>query len=687
MENNEVTIKQILDNEDDAINWLNSIKDTNFNNSLEILYKYAQKCLEDLDQKSLEEEISVEKKGKIITAVKGHFNKQRDFKKKCIIRTSDNKGLSNVEKFRLNLFTEEEIKWIQELNDEEIEKLSSEEPNESSKEMLYKIRKANRFYNMQLKLAHTARIVKVADEVLKQFEGKINPDLKEIILTSAMLHDIGRFYQAKEFDDFNDRNLVVDEEKKLNGHAKAGYYYSIMDSFRLNYLDDPLDNELLTKTAAAFVVSYHGDANIKLEEANIGITEENLIEDFDEEDLKKLFTKIYENAEEIDPSYSNITQQEFIKKFIDEMILEKGIDTFASLDIEESGREEIARKIAVELEKNNQKSNTTENTEVSDEAIEKLHNALKIGTDIDFDLEDIRKVLTSIKNYDVAESIYEMFKEEKVSDGENKIMQTLFAFPIDIVTDADKIDILNQLATGVYPLNGTYNPNEYTLYNFVKDGKKEECGKFGKDKAFDKYFSNTEKNEIITLKSDKENFYKYNGLDIKHNISPVRTTLWLMNQFIFTNMRNKTSIDIIRDNRFIERTYEQFSEEPNMQKILKPYMAYTLFFLDNVSEKGNNILSGKVMQGFCEELYSEYQENEQLRTQYEALFDGNLLENREQFFEEKTKKTMSLGNTPTSKDIAKVSIENGITSNQIGVAGLLVEEPVKENGNNPRGDA
>ena len=636
----EVSIEEIFTSDSEAIKWLNSIKNPNFQNILNILNKYAEECLKKLSKKDLSEGLDYKDKKKIIGYVRKYLSKQKEFKEKCLIKSTDDGEKEEQEEFKLELFTEEEIKWIQNLTDEDIEKLLSEtiEKNQNEENIISKIRKANRFYNMQLKLSHTARIVRVAEEALKQFEGNLNTDLKEIVLISALLHDIGRFYQSQEYDDFNDNRLVIDEERGIKGHSKAGYYYSMMDLFRMNFWGDMADKDLLIRTIAGFVISYHGEPNSKLEKDGVQVNQDALNEiissDFLNEEGKEIETlnalikKAYSNAEFIQFDESFEKQKEFIKKFMFQMMLEKGAEAFESLSFDEEHIDKIAANLFEELEKNfvkrlNIAFSTPKDTEQQDENIKELSQYLSEviskRTDMQFELGNIQEVLTNMANYDVAKSIYAMFKEGATEE-EQRMLGALFAFPTTIVTDADKVDILNQLASGTYPIN--YNPSTYRAFdendNFIEIEKEE---------AFKHFFSGNYEREVVLLKGDKENFYKYDGLVKTDNISPLRSALWLINQFIFTNMKNKGSLVLIKDNKFIENIYKQFSEDETVKEILKPYMAYTLHFLDYIAEKENNSYTPDTMQQFCEEAHGIYIENDKLREEYERMLEDNLKEN------------------------------------------------------------
>ena len=85
-----------------------------------------------------------------------------------------------------------------------------------------KIRKANRFYNMQLKLAHTARIVKVADEILKNANNVIKyPKEKDEI--DLELETFGAELNDKAKVDEN--GLITLPVPNLNGYDFKGWFY------------------------------------------------------------------------------------------------------------------------------------------------------------------------------------------------------------------------------------------------------------------------------------------------------------------------------------------------------------------------------------------------------------------------------------------------------------------------------
>ena len=92
-------------------------------------------------------------------------------------------------------------------------KLNKEELNISEK---WAIAKIVRYYNMRLKLSHSARITYIA---LSNLECAIPSDtndnmllLKKAVVLSSLLHDIGRFYQAIHYNTLYDNTMKNAEE-------------------------------------------------------------------------------------------------------------------------------------------------------------------------------------------------------------------------------------------------------------------------------------------------------------------------------------------------------------------------------------------------------------------------------------------------------------------------------------------
>ncbi|MBP5678393.1 MAG: NUDIX hydrolase [Bacilli bacterium] len=98
------------------------------------------------------------------------------------------------------------------ISKEMLSSLILEKSNDSEKEWM--VAKVVRFYNMHLKLGHSARITYIAEKELEHVPESHNSDLlKRTVLLSALLHDVGRFYQAAHYNDLSDARMKKNEKK------------------------------------------------------------------------------------------------------------------------------------------------------------------------------------------------------------------------------------------------------------------------------------------------------------------------------------------------------------------------------------------------------------------------------------------------------------------------------------------
>ena len=102
----------------------------------------------------------------------------------------------------------------------------------------------------------------------------------------------------------------------------------------------------------------------------------------------------------------------------------------------------------------------------------------------------------------------------------------------------------------------------------------------------------------------------------------VRALLWTINQFIFTNTRTKSALEIIKENNFLERTYQNYSE--GIKEVLKPYMQYALYYIDEMIKYDSEIFNAKIMEEQCEKIYMKYQGlSKEEKQQYAERLDRN----------------------------------------------------------------
>ena len=94
---------------------------------------------------------------------------------------------------------------------------------------------------IDIKLNHTMRVVKDVTRISEKME--LNVDFEKVLKVSALLHDIGRFPQAINSNDFNDKKCNI-----FNGMSHAEYGYQML------YINKDFD-KLLIPEKYRFVIS------------------------------------------------------------------------------------------------------------------------------------------------------------------------------------------------------------------------------------------------------------------------------------------------------------------------------------------------------------------------------------------------------------------------------------------------
>ena len=332
------------------------------------------------------------------------------------------------------------------------------------------IAKTVRLYNMHLKLGHSARITYVAESGLENIEVDNKDILDRTVLLSALLHDVGRFYQAAHYNDLADYTMKKKEDKIGDlevDHAIAGYYYSLASALELHKLVDCSQDEdvlrYVTEAVAATVVKCHQKRNSDLDYFDYDGLSDVLRNPQLIQELYQFMDKAYENAKlmsydvngEIDSKH-----KEFIDRFIDKIktiLYAKELDFSPAegFDISES---DYLNDIYVSLDKDihtvlrNMRGMST--SEVSEKIVNVLNAKVKELSHEEFNddekkkyKKDIEDMLSGMLNYDVSTSIEEMFKNGvEISDAVRYLIST----SMSMTMDADKIDILNQRALGIY---------------------------------------------------------------------------------------------------------------------------------------------------------------------------------------------------------------------------------------------
>ena len=359
------------------------------------------------------------------------------------------------------------------------------------------IAKIVRLYNMYLKLGHSARITYIAmyeaDCVLNNnpnISNKNNIGLfRNTITLSALLHDIGRFYQSAHYNDLVDRDMIKKEGKidNLNvDHAIAGYYYAIASSFELHKLliesNEIEQAKLCMEAIAATVVKFHQKANSAIPHLESSIDSSILNSTELLNSIYNFINDAYSMAE--DKKYYVSTQiNEKHKKFIDSFISdisniikkEKGSIDFdiadGFLDQDERQKEsedlETLSKDLLEKIKLLNRDNIEETTDYMIDTFKSRVDEVPEEKIISF-RKEIRDTLEGMLNYDISKSIDEMFIYEKERDYQiPDSMKFMLSSSLSMTMDADKIDIFNQRALGIY--NVAYNPSQFTIFPTEND--------------------------------------------------------------------------------------------------------------------------------------------------------------------------------------------------------------------------
>ena len=477
--------------DESAINWLLSFSesDQSFNESTKIFLEYYKKCLKKLSEKELTNQELYENQKYVNDSIT--FLKRPYFADKCSI---------SYDQFNcMPLFTDDELSLISEIPS----KLSVEKKvkavesicNCTEIEALSKLCKVNRFYNMQLKFGHTARITYIAAKEINALNIK-NQLVKKTILTSALMHDIGRFYQAAHYNTLDD-SVIKKHESKINidniesekidlevDHAIAGYFYSLNDLYALNSLGLKNSSDLITHTIASVIVRFHQIPNSKLKHFeykanNLELNKEstNAITAFLIESYKKA-SVLTRQKSKFDYDDEHIL---FIDKIIHEIVStkrKKMVDdilkatSFFTQDKKELDRifetinkiydkkEEEKEKIEKEIIKYLQTAHQNPDTQLLEMIVEKIKKEINKAAGLEvIKSSEISDIIKQLANYDIASSIEQSFKNNQSIPNE---IRNIISTSLNITMDADKIDILNQRAIGIY--NTPYNPESYSVY-------------------------------------------------------------------------------------------------------------------------------------------------------------------------------------------------------------------------------
>lgn len=428
-----------------------------------ILKTYYNRCLEELKNKNtlFEPFQNTKEKDKILNFVKEKIKDKEFFKEVSeFLEVSEEEVDTILNKKKLSVFDE----WI--------------------------VAQINRYYNMKLKLGHSARITYIAEynlnKTLKDNKYFNRELLENTVILSALLHDIGRFYQAINYNTLIDKEMKEREKEIGNNkvdHAIAGYYYSLSTAMEFHKLVNESDakriEDFISQTIAATVIKYHQQPNSSISyfdyngDTNI-LNNENM-----KRDLLTFINNSYENAksmncrveDELDPKQKRFID-EFIKK-IKEIIRTKTInfEMASGFPVDMDFVECIQKDIETNITNTIKNSSDKTLDEITDEIMEIVNREIEIVSNEKIEKYEqdglrnyINKSLEQILNYDISEAIKNSFENNNQI---NDTVRYMISSALSSTMDADKIDILNQRALGIY--NAKYELSSFKI--FPEDNK------------------------------------------------------------------------------------------------------------------------------------------------------------------------------------------------------------------------
>jgi hypothetical protein len=346
--------------------------------------------------------------------------------------------------------------------------LKKENPSSEEIGIIIKI---NRLYNMYVKIGHSARITYLANLALENIHknNDIDQEKKAIhrrtVLLSALLHDIGRFYQAIHYNTFDD-GIMRDNEDIIGSlrvdHAVAGYYYGLASALVLLKNSDSSEEAILrfiTEAIAAVVVKCHQIANTKMPHFDFDGSYESL-KDLDINELLGFINEAYERAKLMNltiDKYIDSKHKEHIDSFIEELkkeILGKHFFTETNPFELYNANEELEARIA-KIIKDMRYSDENAIARTIINTIKDITNIKNLKPSEEHQIvEIINKYSDTLLKNDIASSIERMFIDKLYGIPDS--IRYLITSAVAITTNVDKIDIFNQRALGIYPPLETY---------------------------------------------------------------------------------------------------------------------------------------------------------------------------------------------------------------------------------------
>jgi len=594
-----------------AINWLENQQDKELLSAWEILKSYYEECKDKLKSMSPNETSfsNISEKENIINNIKEKLNNEVYIKESYEMLKEHNvfHGIKNIDEY---------VKIITNILNKDNHTIEEENI----------IIKLQRLYNMNLKLGHTARITFISyynmNSIGKGYEDNDNIIFfKKAVLLSALLHDIGRFYQAIKYNNLSDDFMKKNEDTIDNNevdHSIAGYYFSIASALEMhkineNETDDQTIKNFITEAIAATVVRYHSMNNKDLEhfECDLSnleiITNKNLIDN-----LYNFIKESYNKAKILNCKTPDISDDEY-KNFVDNFL--RKIMTKYKVEKKLSTNNEIANSFGVNINKYNQLYTNLYNdikfslsnieNKKEEDIINSIFNVISKYIDeltqIKLDennkkqlKKEIENMLKEMLDYDIASSIQNSFLNS--NNNETQITPDIRFFIsscLAMTMDADKIDILNQRAIGVYNVGYRINElsvfpppsksfieilNEYFCYNINTDNN------IVMDKSIINIINKMDKTvrNIINdyLIKNNINIFDNNGL-IKKEISSItisHDSLCINNKEIINNgslyelLTKKNWIEFLINNSNLGLHYDNNFQDIRKEKIEKQHI-------------------------------------------------------------------------------------------------------------------
>lgn len=523
-------INPMSENDDEAILWLTEHSKDNaaLANAWSVLKDYYDRCKTDLKkQEHLKFRTSIsDTRDRMYGFVLRNLKSSKAFCSECI-------------DFFDGKYTVEEL----------LDFASSKDKNNPEIDDI--IIKMARLYNMRLKLGHSARITYIAsyelDKLIGDKESENYDLLRQTVVLSALLHDIGRFYQASHYNVLSDE-VMRSNEKEIEGlrvdHAIAGYYYSIAQSLKLHKASNDAPSEDLKKyieeAVAATVVRFHQQSNKNMPHFDYSgnvdelESENNLVPK-----MSDFISLSYANAKVMNKTVSfDKEHKEFIDAFMDLIFKNKTInyDMADSFEIDfASELVAMLNNILVEVLKN---SNSKSVEDVYEDYMKKFNEFIGKSQKIQLSESDIEsckpriiKALEGMLSFDIASSIDMILKDDNMDV--DKSIRLFMSKSMSITTDADKIDIFNQRALGIY--NSEYKMSTYEIFPVHGKSFKEMLEEYFGFKLGD-----------YPIKLDEDIIRVINGLN-RNVLSSLRNTLFKDLDIFDENNKIKSNISIIVD--------------------------------------------------------------------------------------------------------------------------------------------